>query len=732
MSDESVNNGQDILQETTAADATPEDDGGEAPSRPVSAQELVQEIGDKDTARIISELLRGQEIASVYIDARSGGVFFGGEARVTGDVTGRSNLKRAASRARVTLGEMAIGQVLADDLRKTRVVYVKPAAYAQARQVLAERHVLLLWGQAHWGKWTTALHLLSTLQADDILEINPDVGLDELYAFNPEPRCAYVIDTLAHESSEALSAFALNRLSERFRKQQSYIVITVDSRASLSKEAFGDYLVTWRDLPPSVGLLEKHLSWYLLEKDLLARARELGQTDEVKELLCNHLLPGEIDRLAELLAEAVRGELQLAEALTRFEARARQQVEAWFETHTKLEERTFMLSLAVFSGANYQAAIEADEHLQSLIKPPPSEGESRIVPPVFGGTRSQRVREASSHIIQGYEEAEFGRSPVEIVVLDNPTFQPAVLHYVWHEYDRLRRFLTEWLLEFGLYPSFDVRARAAAAIGELSKYNFGYIRKEVLLPWANHQNSQARASAALALGIPAWEGEFAPQVLGLLHHWSTLRNNWRLSWTAAAAYGGLVGLRFPDMALRDLYNIAQGEDLRLLGVLNQSVANLFQAGRTAPDYYIKVLEALVGWTANSKSKIVTVIGLLIFLELARRAKVEADPEGGMWPTMLWLVREDEEYQDRVISLWKRALNTKSSRKLALEALHHWIRMVDEDTRLYSSVEQLVIALTTQGTARERDRLCFYLDRWASDPAEGFRSAARILAKLNPS
>jgi len=389
-----------------------------------------------------------------------------------------------------------------------------------------------------------------------------------------------------------------------------------------------------------------------------------------------------------------------------------------------------MLSLAVFNGANYQAVVEADEHLQSLIKPPPAEDEPPGTDSIFGSTRSQRVREACAHLVQGYEEAEFGRSPVELIVLDNPTFQPAVLHYTWHEYDRLRRPLLDWLRDLGFHPSFDVRARAAAAVGELSKYNFGYIRGEVLLPWANHQNSRARAAAALALGIPVWEGEFAPQVLGLLHHWATLRNNWRLCWTAAAAYGGLVGLRFPDTALRDFHTIAQAEDLRLFRVLSRSVANLFEAGRLVPDYYLKVLDALVAWIADPKSRIVTLTGLLIFLELALEARVEAEPEGGTWPTLLWLAREDEAYRDRVTSLWRCALNTKSARKLALETLRQWLLIVDDDSRLYPAIERVIRMLVTQGTHREQERLRFYLDRWASYPKERSKSATKILSALN--
>jgi len=100
-----------------------------------------------------------------------------------------------------------------------------------------------------------------------------------------------------------------------------------------------------------------------------------------------------------------------------------------------------------------------------------------------------------------------------------------------------------------------------------------------------------------------------------------------------------------------------------------------------PDYYLKVLEALIMWIDNSKTRIVTLIGLLIFIELALAAKVEAEPEGGTWPTLLWLAREDEVYRDRMTILWRRALNTKVARKLARDTLYKWLLTVDDDERL---------------------------------------------------
>ena len=731
MVNETVSNAHEesSREQEARLDMSANDSDDSSPSQ-LSEDELIKHVGDTDTARVIAELIRGQQIAAVYIDARSGGVFFGGEAHITGDVVGQRQVKQPLKPSMGAYAEILAGHVLDDDLEKIRNVYVKPSLYGRAYHILSEKNVLLLWGQAHWGKWTTALHLLWSLQVEQIFEIRPDVVLGDVLSVEIESRMGYLVDTLAPDSAKKLSLTTLNRLSKRFGEKGSYLVVTVDSRVSLSKTALGANLVVWNDIPSSLQMLKTHLSWYLTDQGKLAQAVELSESDGVRSLLSTRILPGEIDILATLLADVVRNKLELDDALSRFESRAAQQVEEWFESHKKLEERTFMISMAILSGASYPSVSSADERLQSCIRRVMSEGEIPPGTPSIFGSRSQRLREACAHLSQGYEETEFGRSPVEVIELDNPSFQPAVLHYVWNEYDRLRGPLVDWLRELGIQASSEVRVRVAAAAGELSKYSFGYVKEKILLPWANHQDKRARVSAAFALGVPAWDGEFAPQVLGLLHHWSTLRNNWRLNWTAAAAYGGLVGLRFPDIALRDLWNIVQAKDLRLFAVLHRSVANLIYAGRVEPDYYFKVLNALVDWTTPPVDKIVALTGVLIFLDLLSEIEIEAIPDTEGWPALLWLSQEEATYQERVTTLWRRALNTKSSRRPALETLKRLVQMADNDARLYSPLEQILKELVRQGAERERERLRFYLNRWATTSQEPSMSAALLLKALD--
>jgi len=696
----------------------------------ISPDRLAKEIKNKAMAQILSEFFDGQQqIVLNYVDNRSGGIFFNDSVSIKGDVIGRDQSKQIKDSAvNYSIDEKAV-HIPSGELKKLSTVYVAPSLYNQAKKILEDKHLLIIHGQSHWGKWSSAIHLLFILYNQKIFEINPDIKIDELLKFQPDNGIGYIIDTLIPESAEKLKANVIKELSNKLKKIGSHLIITIDSNVYLIKDEINDYVLVWNEIPNRTEILKKHLNYYLVTDDQICDGFDLIKTETVQQVLQNFLLPGEIDRLAELLSRVVRKELSLEEALARFEAHAQQQVEMWFKTHSSIEQRTFMLSLAVLNGASYDDVLYADQQLHALIKPISAEKELKIIDSIFENTSSSRVKEARAQIKKGYVDTEFGRSPVDLIAFDNPSFQPIVLRYAWQEYDRLRELLLNWLYDLGLSIKFSIRARAAAAVGAISKYNFIQVREKVLLPWANHDDDRVRTSAALLLGIPAWESEFAAQVLGLLHHWSTLRNNWKLCWTAAAAYGGLVGLRFPDSALRDLFNIACSGDLRLFGVVNYGIINLFRFGRMASDYYFKVIDTLFDWVINQKNKIIAVFGLFIFLQLSLEDKIETNVSKELIPTILWIAQQSEEYKDKVASLWQNALNYKATRIFALDALRQWLSIADNNEQTYQSIEQIIVCLAVQGTGREKERLYFYLNRWTNDSKNRSKSASKILTKL---
>ena len=281
-------------------------------SRTRSEADLLKAIQDPGVSHIVNEVLRSQQIASIYIDARSGGAFFSGEAHIDGDVISggqvrKTRLGRTGTGA-IYAGveelhslhreqgntDLFAGRILPEMLDKIKKVYVPSTAYQRAQQLLQERHLLIIWGQAHCGKWTSALHLLTVSHQNAIFELDPTTAFTQLRSATLASECGYVLDTMALENAEQLNAFTLNWLSERLREQKSRLIITVDKRISLSAMTVGNYLVPWDDTPNQADLLRQHLAWYVEDATLLEKAQLLSQEAMVQQLLSVPLRPSDI------------------------------------------------------------------------------------------------------------------------------------------------------------------------------------------------------------------------------------------------------------------------------------------------------------------------------------------------------------------------------------------------------------------------------------------------------
>src|SRR5262249_47335033 len=155
--------------------------------------------------------------------------------------------------------------------------------------------------------------------------------------------------------------------------------------------------------------------------------------------------------------------------------------------------------------------------------------------------RSRWVKECGAHVIGAYEQTDIGECFVERIELDHRKFQPTILDHVWREYAHFHEPILDWLKHMIDDQEAEVRDRAAAAVGQLCKYDFEYLYQDVLLPWANQADSHSRAAVAGALSVLAFEQCYLWHAREMLRYWSNHEQNWRLCWTAAAAYSGFVG-----------------------------------------------------------------------------------------------------------------------------------------------------------------------------------------------
>jgi hypothetical protein len=312
---------------------------------------------------------------------------------------------------------------------------------------------------------------------------------------------------------------------------------------------------------------------------------------------------------------------------------------------------------------------------------------------------------------------------------------------VWREYDLGRGSVVAWLRELGKHPAFDVRVRVARAVGELAGLDFGEVCDEVLQPWAVDEDGDARETAADALGVAA-HGEAAPLVLNLLSHWATVDQR-RLQWTAAAAFGGPAGLRFPNLALERLEAIlavvtepglealaARAEDVRLVDVVNRSIRMLFERGREVPAYHREVLRVLVGWSERPPPSAMGIVAAFIFLNLALgRPARPAGPGAGEWPDMLRMMAGDREARELALDLWAACFEARPTREEAMSVLGRWLALAGGPDGLGEALESAVLDIRGALPEYDQVRLGPHLARATRGDARS-PAAERLLRMLS--
>lgn len=469
----------------------------------------------------------------------------------------------------------------------------------------------------------------------------------------------------------------------------------------------------------ALQILERHTLWQLGATAPAAQIQAWCQDKRVQAALAGRT-PREAVELSELLSDVARDKLDLAEALWRFRSR-NDQAKRWFDDHPAHEQRAAMIAVVALSGANCQHVLDARSMLLRLIDQDAT-GLGPAHAPVFDPHRGQCTGECRARIVGGSELPAFGQSSVGCVELNNPRLRDDVLSYVWQSYGQLRRSLLSWLCYLGGSDDRPIRNRAAEIAALFARFDHQQVYHEVLAIWAAHELPEVRFTAALGLAYLASDAD---------SEWNALRLTQDLAGStlsvcklaAATAYGGGVGVCFPDQALVDLATLAlhgQADAPELDDEIGQSVVNLFELNCAA-----QVIAALSQWVAVSRSDKLAILGAKVFLNISNI--IDAAPGGAAWPRLLWLADTRPADRDQVVEIWRRLISMPWARRAALDALRSWIVCADAEPEIYAAIERVVGELFARGTARERERLLFYLRQWAR--SHGSRKASRAAVRL---
>ena len=575
---------------SAAEGSRPEPDGDGQATAKETASTAGEEYAERDRAGV----------ASVYIyDNRSYGVYAEGKItarEVAGhDKTVTSGAKPSGQAART----VSVVAVAVRDRERLAQVDVSAGRRDWAARVLERERVVILHGPGGVGKGTAGLWLLGF--DHEVLSVDPSVTARDLTDFSRTlpygKKRRYLVEALPPATAAQLSGFVVRAAARDLEAGNSYLVITVDDRIPLSPELAG-YVVAWPDRPDTTLALRAHLDYYL--GDEAAAMEDRYDLTHLNAGLLTRAMRS-VDEVARTVAEGFRESRPFDSLLNDLGFGAADRVAEWFAAQQRgPADLGFLLAAAVLGGCPYSTVSRHARRLEELIA-----GASRIRisrQPEPLRPRSQRLQETMAVLKPGFVETEYGQSAAEIVELENRWLVQGVLSTVWHEYDLLAGALLHWLQETGDDPDPGVRIRAASAAGWLSQHEFAALRQQLFLPWARGSSAAARA-AADALGLAAWQDSTAPQALALLSVWAWQDSDYDLWWTAAVAYGGEAGVRYPGVGMDHLLIIADKADDRAPHVVAHSVVRLVASGgRFSPEIAAFVLAHLTNWLKDSPGR----------------------------------------------------------------------------------------------------------------------------------
>jgi hypothetical protein len=220
----------------------------------------------------------------------------------------------------------------------------------------------------------------------------------------------------------------------------------------------------------------------------------------------------------------------------------------------------------------------------------------------------------------------------------------------------------------------------------------------------------------------------APLALALLSVWAWQDEDYDLWWTAAVAYGGEAGVRYPGVAMDHLLATAGKDDDRAPLVVAHSLVRLVASGgRFDQQLADFVLAHLANWLKQGPAAALTAQGA--YTEMLRRA---SDPD---WPSSreYWQLLVAPESLEASASLLRAVLAERAFRDHGLESAEILTRASDHDPAIRQDLAALLTRVSAGG-GTDRDRLVHYLSRWAdgTDPSPGALDLASRLKEATVS
>lgn len=462
-------------------------------------------------------------------------------------------------------------RVSAEEQNRLEHIYVHPCpkhVLFQARQVLENRHFLLIHGEMGVGKRSTALRLaldlLSERQAFRLIRVSRFTPLSDLR--DAEGSAIIIPDAFGLFRLERLDIEKDVGLIEELTK--SNFVIMTSSTSALAEVLRETRLEEWElmhnaqlhltagsyDKRARRSMLECHLSWAVEEGRVqpdqakwLSDALESSRDSDLQTALYGLALPLDIKRLVDDRLPRIKEVNQLLPTIREL-SNLQREIRTWFHSLDD-DQQCFLFTLALFDGFDRS---EIWKWYTQII------GKLRTRNPAL----SIRPLGTMSTATQPYVAKTHGTP-----TFAHPSFHEAILRVVAEEY---REYFLDLIPDFveASVPPADastgdeiaktqpVREAISLAAGEIARSGVNELMK-LIEAWASYKIGRVRLAATEVLSRATESPTQIESVLKLLYGWAgdRTRENYGKRWTAAVTYGRLSKAA-PERAISGLSYLA--------------------------------------------------------------------------------------------------------------------------------------------------------------------------------
>ncbi|MET9732520.1 hypothetical protein ABZZ79_18285 [Streptomyces sp. NPDC006458] len=722
--------------------------GGEDHDGPVSEQDALRALasgaGRDDAER--SEALRAGALADEIarrLNADASGTRIGTLALFNDSVSfGGGFHSGDAGRGTARRGGTEVAALDETELADHTELFVQPDGYDEAVDALRERRLLVLTGPPGSGREAAAVNLLAEAM---VLDGGGAGGCHRLQTpsviltagWQPPVKHSGYLAALddgpaAVERLAAESGTGGSRATDRWaavvaalRAADCHLVLTGGHDLEILTAGPGADHVARHTLGPvdPLAVVERRVLGHggsaRAQADLRALLERSGAATALREQPAA--------RNAARLASVIRTDGDVAAAVARLRDPSAQ-VRAWFDRYRDPEAVSFALAAAVLEECGYLTVADAAIRLRAaLTEPDPAPPALR-----FGdrlGHEQQWIRldlPAADDLTAGPPRLRFR----------NALLGQVILAYAWTALDGQRDALLDWLRTLLGHRDLEVRARAAVAAGVLALADPHYAVHRFLTTWAGGTSWPLRQAAATALSVAGSRPETAEAVWKLLDQWAgggTSAHQRRLAGTAADTVGGLLGRTAPERAVAVLHRaLDRGDDWGTLPSVAWGGLHLIHQGRTG-----ELLDAYLDWSQPQDLSPMVVKTLSAFVFAVSRpyeppvlAAAGPGSEPERVPGVPVLLSELPLHHERLAELWARALARRPVQDPALEALRGWIdEYADAAPGGLDAVGALLVSVARR-PGRHRERLLWWLERWADAREDPSPNAARLLRTLD--